>query len=223
MSTYKIFIAEDDKDINELLCDHLTLKGYDVKSAANGAQAKATIQKESFDLYLLDWMLPELSGIELCEFIKSIPEAKLKPILFLTAKSDQESIIKGLDSGANDYIKKPFNLAELTARIKANLRVNEPANILSYNGLKIDIESYKVTINDILVKLTKSEFILLKSLLARPNHVFTRESLVKFVQGDDTIVTNRTVDTHMTGLRKKINEYSKNIVTIRGIGYKFEI
>jgi len=223
MPNYKIFIAEDDKDINELLCDHLILKGYDVKSAPNGSLAKEAIQSESFDLYLLDWMLPQLSGIELCELIRSIPEAKLKPILFLTAKSDQESIIKGLESGANDYIKKPFNLAELTARIKANLRVNKSSKILSYKELKIDLESYKVTINNTPIKLTKSEFILLKSLLANPNHVFTREDLVKFIQGDNTIVTSRTVDTHMTGLRKKINEYSKNIVTIRGIGYKFEV
>lgn len=223
MPNYKIFIAEDDNDINELLCDHLTLKGYSVTSTINGREASEIILSEDFDLYLLDWMLPDLSGIQICELIRSNSKTKMKPILFLTAKSDQESIIKGLDSGANDYIKKPFNLAELTARIKANLRINDSCEVLSYKELKVNLESYEVTIQDSPIKLTKSEFILLKSLLASPNHVFTRENLVKFVQGDNTIVTNRTVDTHMTGLRKKIQEYSKNIVTIRGIGYKFEV
>ena len=149
MPNYKIFIAEDDNDINELLCDHLTLKGYSVTSTINGREASEIILSEDFDLYLLDWMLPDLSGIQICELIRSNSKTKMKPILFLTAKSDQESIIKGLDSGANDYIKKPFNLAELTARIKANLRINDSCEVLSYKELKVNLESYEVTIQQV--------------------------------------------------------------------------
>lgn len=221
MGKLRIFIAEDDRDINELLCDHLTFKGFQVESVFDGEVAKEKILIEEYDLYLLDWMLPNITGLELCKLIRSKAHLKKKPILFLTAKADEESIIGGLESGANDYIKKPFNLNELTARIKVNLR--EVNKQLKHKDLVVDLTSYSVNIKDKSIKLTKSEFILLKSLLLNKNSVLSREDLVKLIQGDDTIVTNRTVDTHMTGLRKKIDKYSDNIITIRGVGYKFEI
>lgn len=223
MSTYKILVVEDDNDINELLCDHLTLKNFQVSSTTAGFEAKSLIEKEHFDLYIFDWMLPELNGIELCKIVRSNNKTNKKPIIILTAKSDSDSIVQGLDSGANDYIKKPFNLAELTARVNANLRHVSKENILKYKNLSIDHNQRLVLICDEKIKLTNSEFILLTCLIENKNKVLDRDFLIKNLQGDSTVVTSRTVDTHMTGLRKKIKDYSKNIVSIRGIGYKFEI
>lgn len=220
MSKARILIVEDDKDINELLFDHLTLKGHFVTSCHDGAVAKNFINTKNFDLFLLDWMLPNLNGLELCKIIRE--KSNDVPILFLTAKSDQDNIISGLNFGANDYITKPFNLAELTARVNVQLRGLDFNKSLTYKDLKMNLEQRTVEIDMKRVQLTKSEFTLLKCLLENKNKVLDRERLIKNLQGDSTVVTSRTVDTHMTGLRKKIKEYSKNIISIRGIGYKFE-
>lgn len=220
MNSAQILIVEDDQDINELLFDHLTLKGFKVTSCHDGKDAKELIQSKKFDLYLLDWMIPNVNGMELCKIIRSI--STTSPVIFLTAKSDHESLIEGLESGANDYIKKPFNLAELTARINANLRSIDLNNSITYKTLSINQEERVVSIENEKIKLTKSEFILLTCLLKNKDKVLDRDFLIKNLQGDSTVVTSRTVDTHMTGLRKKIREYSANIISIRGIGYKFE-
>lgn len=217
----RILIVEDDIDINELLLDHLNIKGYDAKSVHDGSDAIKKIKKEKFDLLILDWMLPHYTGLEICKFTRSSTINKNVPIIFLTAKSDEESIIKGLDSGANDFIKKPFNLNELSARVRTYFR-EEATDIIQFQSLYLNVKSFEVKINDEVIKLTKSEFLLLKKLLKNRSEVFSRGDLIKYIQGDNTIVTDRTVDTHMTGLRKKIYPYSNHIVTVRGIGYKFE-
>lgn len=223
----KILLAEDENDINDLLCEHLSVQGHNVISCLDGESAIQKINQigNEIDLFLLDWMMPGESGINICKKIRNLNDTKDKPIIILTARSDSDSIIEGLDSGANDYITKPFDLRELSARIRSQLRSRQNLkndNMLKYQGLIIDTDSYTVKVDDSLQKFTKSEFILLQTLLSKPNTVFTRKDLVIKIQGDQTFVTDRTIDTHMASIRKKVAHYSEQIKTIRGIGYKFE-
>lgn len=227
MTSKTILVAEDDQDINDLLCEHLSSQGYTTISVFNGDEALSQAKQNQIDLFILDWMMPGLTGIELCKFIRNEPKLTNTPIIMLTARSDADSIIGGLDSGANDYITKPFDLRELSARVRAQLRSSPSSNKegqkLTFKELSINTNSYQVLIQDKEIKLTKSEFLLLKALLEKPNTVYSRRDLVKLIQGDQTFVTDRTIDTHMTGLRKKIAPYSNQIKTVRGIGYKFEV
>ena len=223
----RILLAEDEKDINDLLCEHLTTQGYEVSTCFDGKSTLDKIEKfgPEIDLFLLDWMMPGKSGIELCQYIRSQSSTQDKPIIILTARSDSDSVITGLDSGANDYISKPFDLRELSARIRSQLRslsTGSHASKLEYEGLVIDTDSYTVTVNNSLQKFTKSEFILLQTLLSKIDTVYTRKDLIIKIQGDQTFVTDRTIDTHMASIRKKIGAYANQIKTIRGIGYKFE-
>ena len=224
-SKIKILIVEDDHDIRDLIRLQLKLQNYDVAVASNGAEAMSKIESELFHLFLIDRMLPDTNGLELCKLLRLSPKFKEVPIVLVTALSQPENIIEGLDAGANDYITKPFDINILHARVRAQVRLIKPKTdlkLLDFGSLKIDIEKCNVKISSESVALTNTEFQILTTLALTPGIVHTRESLIFKILGDDVHVTNRTIDTHIAGLRKKLKECAKLVETIRGVGYRFQ-
>ncbi len=214
----KILILEDNKEIIEVLSLTLSLD-YELTVTESISQAKQTLVENSFDLHLLDWMLPDGEGISLCEPIKEKdPNTK---IIMVTALNQPEQIVAGLESGADDYITKPFDIKILKARIKAHLRHHKKQEEVSFATLKIDTTERLCHIEKELVKLTKNEFLILQELIINIDKVCSRNQLVQTTSGDNIFVTERTIDTHITSVRKKIGKYSSNIKTVRGIGYRF--
>ena len=172
-------------------------------------------------------MLPSVSGMEICKFIRHFKSTKTTPILMLTALSTPEQIVEGLDAGADDYMTKPFDLAILLARVRSLLRrqeinnhVPENKNILRHKEIRVDLDQCKVWIEEQLLELTLSEFKILCCFIRSPGKVLTRNQLVEYIQDSPINVTDRTIDTHIFGLRKKLGEYSSIIETIRGVGYR---
>ncbi|MCB9063085.1 MAG: response regulator transcription factor [Halobacteriovoraceae bacterium] len=227
----KILIVEDEIDIVDVMKYHLQSAGYDVTAISNGQNALTEIQNNHFDLFILDRMLPGTNGIEICKFIRNFNQTKDHPILMVTALTRSENIIEGLDAGADDYITKPFDLNVLMARVKALLRRSqilisegktEPlVNSISEIGpIKVDTDQCEVWVYEEPIQLTLSEYKLLCLLLQSSRKVLSRKDLVKNIQGDEIHVTERTIDTHIFGLRKKLGDASKMIETIRGIGYR---
>lgn len=223
---YNVLLVEDEENIREVIELHLENLGLSVVTASTGSEGLKIIEnRNDINLFVLDWMLPEVSGIELCKKIRTIRPDQ-PSVLMVTAKTDSDSIVQGLDAGADDYITKPFEISVFKARIKAQLRrsggdFETDTNLLTYKSLKIDSKKITVEIEGELVKLTKSEFFLLKTLLSNPGHVFTRKQLISSISGEGIHVNGRTIDTHMVALRRKISPYNNCIETIRGIGYKF--
>lgn len=226
-----ILIVEDENDISDILSVHLKNKGHNVEVIADGSEALEKIQNQSSptDLYILDRMLPGTSGLEICKFLRMFKQTKSRPILMLTAMTRPEDIVEGLDAGADDYITKPFDTNILMARVRALLRRAETikknenekdTGILVVNALKVDTNQCKAWIDDRELDLTLSEYKLLVSFLKQPGKVLTRNQLVEYIQDGPVHVTDRTIDTHIFGLRKKLKDYSKLIETIRGIGYR---
>ncbi len=216
-----ILVVEDDHEIRELICSQLKKESYNVDEASSGELALQKIKKDKFDLMVLDWMLPGLNGIELATIVKALHAT---PILMVTAKSEAQDIVKGLESGADDYITKPFDLNIFKARVKALLRRTPGAatsdTIVKIGGLRIDKKSHEVTCDGEAVQLTLSEFKLLTALAASQGAVLTRDKLIEQIQGEGVAVIDRTVDTHVFGLRKKLGSCSDLIETVRGIGYR---
>jgi DNA-binding response OmpR family regulator len=224
-SHIKILIIEDDHDIRDLIRLQLKLKNYNVTVASNASETIAKIENETFQLFLIDRMLPDTNGVEICKLLRINPKFKQTPIILVTALSQPENIIEGLDAGANDYITKPFDINILHARVRAQLRgIGQKKNtdILNFGPLKIDIQKCKVNILNEAISLTNTEFQILTTLAKTPGVVHTRESLIFKILGDDVHVTNRTIDTHIAGLRKKLQDSSNLIETIRGVGYRFQ-
>ncbi len=221
----RILIVEDEIDIAELLKAQLMSKGLNATAVHTGNSAKEIIEKNAdYDLFLIDWMLPSLSGIELCNLIRSQKKTKDVPIIMVTALTQADNIIQGLDAGADDYITKPFDMDVLLARVRAQLRrrdLKQQTKSFKYHDLSINLESCAAYVKDKELPLTHTEFQILTSLAKKPGCVFTREQLITEIIGSDVHVTPRTIDTHMAGLRKKLGEYSTVIKTIRGIGYRF--
>jgi two-component system phosphate regulon response regulator PhoB len=226
-----ILIIEDEKDISDILSLQLQNQGYEVTTIADGSQALEHIQNSdsSFDLYILDRMLPGTSGLEICKFLRVFKKTKSKPILMLTAMTRPEDIIEGLDAGADDYVTKPFDANILMARARTLLRRIEAikqldqsreSGLFRVSELKVDTHQCKAWIEDLELELTLSEYKLLVAFLQRPGKVLTRNQLVEYIQDGPVHVTDRTIDTHVFGLRKKLKHYSKLIETIRGIGYR---
>ncbi len=227
-----ILIVEDEKDISDILSVQLQNKGHNVEVIADGSEALERIQNQnsSTDLYILDRMLPGTSGLEICKFLRMFRQTKNRPILMLTAMTRPEDIVEGLDAGADDYITKPFDTNILMARVRALLRRAETikknseeekkGGLLTLNSLKVDTNQCKAWIDDRELDLTLSEYKLLVSFLKQPGKVLTRNQLVEYIQDGPVHVTDRTIDTHIFGLRKKLKDYSKIIETIRGIGYR---
>lgn len=226
-----ILIVEDEKDISDILSVQLQNKGHTVEVIADGSEALEKIQSQNSktDLYILDRMLPGTSGLEICKFLRMFRQTKSLPILMVTAMTRPEDIIEGLDAGADDYITKPFDTTILMARVRALLRRSDDikrtedkkeSDILTVNALKVDTNQCKAWIDDRELELTLSEYKLLVCFLRHPGKVLTRNQLVEFIQDGPVHVTDRTIDTHIFGLRKKLKDYSKLIETIRGIGYR---
>lgn len=224
-SQVKILIIEDDHDIRDLIRLQLKLQNYDVSVASSGKEAIEQTENNDFQLFLIDRMLPDTNGIELCKLLRLNKKYESTPIILVTALSEPENIIEGLDAGANDYITKPFDINILHARVRAQLRSLKPSKsseLLEFGLLKIDVQKCSVKVEEESIGLTNTEFQILTTLALKPGIVHTRESLIQKILGGDVHVTNRTIDTHIAGLRKKLKVCSTAIETIRGVGYRLK-
>jgi two-component system phosphate regulon response regulator PhoB len=220
----KVLIVEDEEALALLLQYNLEAEGFRVSLAQRGDEAEVAIREEPPDLIILDWMLPGLSGIELCRRLRAGKTARPIPILILTARGEEQDRIRGLTVGADDYVVKPFSVPELLARVRAILRRASPARIsqtLEVDGIQLDREAYRVARNGRQVRLGPTEFKLLEFLMESPGRVFTRTQLLDGVWGRDVYVDERTVDVHIGRLRKAINRGKEKdpIRTVRGAGY----
>lgn len=223
----KILLVEDDPSLIELIKYNLEQEGYEVLVEMDGENGLITALEEQPDLILLDWMLPNLSGIEICRRIRRDKSTKNIPVIMLTARSEESDRIRGLDIGADDYVTKPFSPKELVARIKAMFRRIRPAlseQVLEYAGIEMDLSSRKIKRDGKSIHLGPTEFNILKYLMENPCRVFSREQLLDMVWGNDIYVEARTVDVHIRRLRKALNDGEKaNIIrTIRSAGYSLD-
>lgn len=227
-NSVQVLVVEDEQEIRELMALHLLRQGYRVTECASAEEALHEMNCQSFSLFVLDWMLPGLSGVEIVDRIKSKnPGAS---VLMVTAKTEPQDIVSGLEKGADDYMTKPFNPSVFIARVKALLRRSQvqaaPATEegeVSLLGLKINFKSYEISYNSEPLHLTPSEFKLLGALVQNQGCVLTREQLIENIQGEGINVVGRTIDTHVFGLRKKLGEWGDRIETIRGVGYRVKV
>ena len=220
----KIFIIEDETSIIQLVQHNLEKDGFIVSSAINGNEGLKDLKKFEPNLLLLDWMLPDLSGIERCKSIRKDKSFKNLPVIMLTAKGEEEDKIKGLDSGADDYLTKPFSYNELLARIKAILRRSDPKTVsdtLEIDDLRLDRLEKRVFRDSIEIQLGPTEFRLLEFFLTNPKRVFTRDQILENVWPNNINVETRTIDVHIRRLRKSINiNNNKELIrTVRSSGY----
>ena len=222
-----ILIVEDETDLSELMRYNLEAEGFRVMGAESGDEAVERIRDGVPDLILLDWMLPGLSGIELCRRWRSREETARTPIIMITARGEEEERVRGLATGADDYVVKPFSMPELVARIQALLRRANPqlvTNTLKAGDLELDRQSHRVRRAGRDLHLGPTEYRLLEYLMRHPGRVYTREQLLDGVWGNDVYVDERTVDVHVGRLRKAINRgrEADPIRTVRGAGYAFD-
>ena len=219
-----IFVVEDEKPILTLLTYNLQKEGYKVSSSSNGEEALSSIKEKKPDLVLLDWMLPDLSGIKICQYLKQDEKVKNIPIIMLTAKGEEEDKVKGLESGVDDYITKPFGFNELMARIKALLRRSDPKTVsddLIFEDLKLDRTEKRVFRDNNEIHLGPTEFRLLEFFLLNPKRVFSRDQILESVWPNNINVESRTIDVHIRRLRQSINLSGKKelVRTVRSAGY----
>ena len=219
-----ILIVEDEPKISHLLRDYLQQAGYETRESLNYDQIRSWVEQEEINLILLDWMLPGMSGLEICQQLRTVSNV---PILMITARVEEIDRLKGLDSGADDYICKPFSPREVVARVKAVLRRtnHEDHAELIAGQLRLDQTTHQVWVDESEVVLTPNEFGVLRVLLQRPGKVWSRESLLQQIQGYQFNGYDRTIDTHVKNLRKKLATYGleSSIVTVYGIGYRFQL
>ena len=221
-----ILVVEDERAIQELIAINLEQAGQRAVRADSAEQALELIQDELPDLILLDWMLPGQSGIELARRLRGDARTKALPIIMLTARGEEEDKLRGLETGADDYITKPFSVRELQARIKAVLRRRAPEitdDVIEYHGLKLDPASHRVTGKGKDLQMGPTEFRLLHFFLTHPERVYTRTQLLDHVWGDHVFIEERTVDVHIRRLRAALTKsgHQTFIQTIRGSGYRF--
>jgi two-component system phosphate regulon response regulator PhoB len=220
-----ILVVDDEPDLLELVRFNLTQAGFSVETAGSGAEALERLRLSPPHLLILDLMLPDLSGTEICRRLRRDKELADLPIIMLTAKSEEIDRVVGLELGADDYVTKPFSPRELALRVKAVLRRRkaEPSEnaLLEREPLRVDPESHRCFVGGAEVSLTAKEFKLLEVLMRRPGRVLTRERLLDEVWGSDITVTARTIDTHLKRLRDKLGEAGGLIETVRGVGYRF--
>ena len=222
-----ILIVEDEEALTLLLRYNLEAAGYDVESVARGDDADLRLREAVPDLIILDWMLPGVSGIELCRRLRSRPETRQLPIVMLTARGEESERVRGLSTGADDYVVKPFSVPELLARVAALLRRASPervADVLGFGDIAIDREKKRVTRGGRPIDLGPTEYRLLEFLMERPGRVFSREQLLDGVWGSDIYIDERTVDVHVGRLRKALNRGDEvdPIRTVRGSGYALD-
>jgi two-component system phosphate regulon response regulator PhoB len=223
----KIMVVEDEEALSVLLRYNLEAAGYSVQAIFDGEEATLALQEFVPDLLILDWMLPGVSGIELCRRLRARSQTEMLPIIMLTARGEESERIRGLAVGADDYIVKPFSTAELVARVRALLRRSKPAllsSVLRYADLELDRDNRRVNRNRHEIKLGPTEFRLLDFLMSAPGRVFSREQLLDAVWGRDLYVDERTVDVHIGRLRKALNIFNKPdlIRTVRSAGYALD-
>ena len=220
----KILIIEDEKAVREMLCFTLKNNGFEILEAEDSNSALDALKENEINLILLDWMLPGKQGIEISRLIRSSSEIKDIPIIMLTAKSDESDKVLGLESGADDYVTKPFSPKELVARIKALLRRTAPQKdmeVVKYGNITLNPMTHKVTDGDSNIELGPTEFKLLHFFMTHPERVFSRSQLLDLVWGRNIYVEERTVDVHILRLRKSfVSNSSKCIQTVRGAGYR---
>lgn len=223
----RILAVDDEEDILNILRYNLKREGYIVNTVGSGEDCIEKAVELLPDLILLDLMLPGIDGLSACRRLKANKKTQHIPIIMLTAKGDESDIVTGLELGADDYITKPFSSKVVSARIKTALRrtdtskLNETNEIIKHGGVVINTTTRLVSINGKELKLTYSEFEVLKLLLSHPGWVYTRSQIVNEIKGDDYPVTERAIDVQIVGLRKKLGEFSSLIETIRGVGYRF--
>jgi two-component system, OmpR family, phosphate regulon response regulator PhoB len=229
----KILVVEDEEDIRDLLKFNLTGRGYDVSVASAGEEGLLAVKDNRYDLLILDWMLPGVSGVQVAKVARGMENGKNIGILMLIAKSEFYDIVEGLDAGADDYMVKPFDNEVLWARVSALLRRSQrlsgaqPTNKVSDESLQLgpiqlSLKTYEVKVGNDAIDLTPSEFKLLSTMMLNRGRVMTRERLIEEVQGEGVSVVGRTVDTHVFGLRKKLGVSGDLIETIRGVGYRIK-
>jgi len=223
----RILVVEDEEALCALLEYNISKEGFDVEIATDGEEALIKIEEESPDLVLLDWMLPKVSGIEICRQIRASAETRTLPVIMLTARGEEDDRIRGLDTGADDYLTKPFSMTELMARLRAVLRRTRPTlagDVATFGDIILDRERRRVRRGQREVHLGPTEFRLLDCLLQRPGRVYSREQLLDLVWGRDVYVEARTVDVHVGRLRKALNRRGEKdpIRTVRAAGYALD-
>nr|WP_258048448.1 MULTISPECIES: response regulator transcription factor [unclassified Planococcus (in: firmicutes)] len=215
-------MIDDEQRMLDLLSLYLTPHQYQCTKAQGAREALRYLETQAFDIVLLDIMMPEMSGFELCAKIRSFSDV---PIIMLTAREQQEDIVKGLKLGADDYITKPFNEEELLARIEALLRRQAPKNIIEVGGLKWDEERFELSYLGTSIKLTPKEFFMVGQLVKNPGKVFSRDQLIVLIWGYDSETEGRTIDSHVRNVREKIRQsgfpVDKHFLTVWGVGYKW--
>ncbi len=218
----KVLIVDDEKRMLDLIALYLRPHNYVCQKAQGANEALSYLESETFDIVLLDIMMPEMDGWELCQEIREISDV---PIIMLTARDQREDIIKGLQLGADDYITKPFNEDELLARMAAILRRRVPNVHIEINGLLWNKEQFELTYQDVQIKLTPKEFIMIGHFMRNPNQVFAREQLIDLIWGFDSETEGRTVDSHVRNMRDKIRQsgfpIDDHFKTVWGVGYKW--
>ena len=224
MSQPTILIVEDEPAQSEVLAYNLKAEGYHVITADNGEDALILVDENMPDLILLDWMMPHVSGIEVCRRLKIRPETRSIPIIMLSARSEEIDRVRGLEIGADDYVAKPYSIIELMARVRAQLRRTRAAavgQLLHYEDIILDAETFKVSRSEKPIKLGPTEFRLLSTFMEKPGRVWTRDKLLDRVWGRDIYVDTRTVDVHIGRLRKALCQHGGKdpLRTVRGAGY----
>ncbi|MEN8160423.1 MAG: winged helix-turn-helix domain-containing protein [Myxococcota bacterium] len=221
----RILVVDDEPDLLELVRFQLEQAGFEVETAPDGRIGLEAIRRRRPSLVVLDWMLPDLPGSEVCRQLRADPALRDLPVLLLTAKAEEIDRVVGFELGADDYVTKPFSPRELVLRVQAILRrsTGEPtsASVIERGPLLLDGERHRCTVGGTEVSLTAKEFRLLEALMTRPGRVLSRQRLLDEVWGTDITVTERTIDTHLKRLREKLGEAGDQIETVRGVGYRF--
>ena len=234
----KILVIDDEESVCEILKFNLEKEGYEVECSYSAEEALERDDLASFSLYMVDIMMGQLSGYDFANQIRSAADTELVPILFCSALSDEDCVVRGLNIGADDYVTKPFNIGEVLARVRAILRrsgkqasVAEKAkgagksiyeDDIVFKGIRIDRNAKQIYLDGELVTFTRTEYDILLFFLTHSNRIYSREEIIKNVWGDGVVVTGRTIDTNITRLRKKLGEYDKYLVTRQGFGYGFK-
>ncbi|MES0827310.1 phosphate regulon transcriptional regulator PhoB [Ruegeria sp. SCP11] len=219
-----VLVVEDEPAQREVLAYNLEAEGFRVSKAASGDEAMLLVDEEHPDIIVLDWMMPNLSGIEVCRRLKSRPDTRSIPIIMLSARTEEVDKVRGLETGADDYVVKPYSVVELMARVRTQLRRVRPATVglrLEFDDIILDSETHKVSRNSKPLKLGPTEFRLLSTFMEKPGRVWSREQLLDRVWGRDIYVDTRTVDVHIGRLRKALTQHGGDdpVRTVRGAGY----
>ena len=219
-----VLLVEDEPALREVLAYNLEAEGFRVAKAENGEEGLLLVDEEAPDVIVLDWMLPSVSGIEVCRRLKMRSETRSIPVIMLSARSEEVDRVRGLETGADDYVVKPYSVVELMARVRTQLRRTRPAAIgerLEFEDIVLDAETHRVTRSDKALKLGPTEFRLLSTLMEKPGRVWSRDQLLDRVWGRDIYVDTRTVDVHVGRLRKALCQHggADPVRTVRGAGY----